>query len=130
MPACGISDNEGSRSVFPEPAAIVKNVSKMSAAGSSRPPVQDCRVERLRLDDRYNLMRAGIDDHDLLADQDVVIATPFRIDHEDLLWQRVHVHARGDARPDAYRHVQIDPLNLLFPDNRTDLGTLFGRQLG
>jgi hypothetical protein len=42
MPACGIPDNEGSGSVFPEPAAIVKNVSNMSAAGSYRPPVQDC----------------------------------------------------------------------------------------
>src|SRR5262245_41334995 len=87
-------------------------------------------IERLRLDDRDNLMGAWIDDHDLLTNQDIVVATPLRINHDDLPWQRVHVHARRDARPDAYRHVQIGPLNLLFPDDRTDLGTLFGRQLG
>src|SRR6516162_5744692 len=87
-------------------------------------------IEGLRLDDSDNLMGAWIDDHDLLTNQDVVVATPLRIDHDDLLWQRIQVHGRGDARPDAYRHVQIDPLSLLFPDDRTDLGALFGRQPG
>jgi hypothetical protein len=43
MPACGIPDNEGSGSVFPEPAAIVKNVSnnvggqEFPAAGTRLP---------------------------------------------------------------------------------------------
>ena len=85
MPAFGNSDNQGNGTVFPEPGAIVRNVSKMSAAGSSRPPVQDCRLERLRLDDSDDLVGAWIDDHDLLTNQNVVVTTPFWINHDDLL---------------------------------------------
>jgi len=86
MPSCGISDNEGSGTVFPEPAAIVKNVSKMSAAGVPGRRYKIAADERLRLDDGDNLVGAWIDDHDLLTNQDVVVATPFRINHDDLLW--------------------------------------------
>jgi hypothetical protein len=59
--------------------------------GSSRPPA-DCRdvpLLFLRLDDRDDLVRTRIDDDDLVADQDVVVAPPLGIDCEYSVGQRV-----------------------------------------
>ncbi len=42
-------------------------------------------AERLRLEDSDNLVRAWINDHDLVTDQNVVVTAPLRINHDDLL---------------------------------------------
>ena len=86
MPACGISNNEGQGSGVPGTGVncekYFKNVGGREVPGRR---YKIAALERLRLDDCDNLVRARIDDHDLLTDQNVVIATPFRIDDDDLL---------------------------------------------
>jgi hypothetical protein len=86
MPACGIPDNGGHGAVFREPGPIVKNVSK-STGGRELPGrrYKIAAIERLRLEDRDDLVGTGIDDHDLLTNQNVVVTAPFRIDDDDLL---------------------------------------------
>jgi hypothetical protein len=51
---------------------------------SSRPSAQDHRYENLRLDNRDDLMRTRIDDHDLITHEDVIVTTPFRVNRDDL----------------------------------------------
>src|SRR5262249_39384500 len=58
-------------------------------------------TERLRLNDSDNLVRARINDYNLITDQDVIISTPFRIDHDHFLRERVQSHVGRDAGSDA-----------------------------
>ena len=92
MPACGIWTTEAAKGrsrTSGNCEKCFKNVGgrEFPAAGTRLPP------ERLRLDDGDDLVGAWIDDHDLLTNQNVVVTTPLRINHEDLLRERVHVHA-------------------------------------
>src|ERR1039458_5002279 len=58
-------------------------------------PSADYRVTReaLRFENRDDLVRARIDDEDLVADQNVVVAAPLGIDHDDFHRQRIEMHA-------------------------------------
>ena len=88
MPACGIRNNGARGAVFPEPASIVKNIFKNRRNGGRGVPGRRYKIaalESLRLDDCNNLVGARIDDHNLLTNQNVVVAAPFRIDDDDLL---------------------------------------------
>ena len=85
MPACGISNNEGRGAVFPEPASIVKNFKNVGGREVPGRRYKIAALESLRLDDCNNLVGARIDDHNLLTNQNVVVAAPFRIDDDDLL---------------------------------------------
>ena len=51
-----------------------------------------------RFEDRDDLVRARIDDDDLVADQDVVVAAPFRIDLDHFHRQRIEMHAVPGSR--------------------------------
>jgi len=84
MPACGIPDNGGHGAVFREPGPIVKNVSK-NFGDRELPGRRFAAIERLRLEDRDDLVGTGIDDNDLLTNQNVVVPAPFRVDDDDLL---------------------------------------------
>src|ERR1035438_7535409 len=66
-----------------------------------------CRLRRLRVEDRDDLVRARVEDDDLIADHNVVIAAPLGIDHEYLPRQRVEVDAIRNAGSHAYRNVQM-----------------------
>jgi hypothetical protein len=57
--------------------------------GTSRPPADRYRLLSLRLDYRDDLMGTRIDHDDFVADQDVFVAAPLRIDCEYSLRQRV-----------------------------------------
>src|SRR5262245_13590576 len=86
-------------------------------------------IEKLRLNDSDNLVRAWINDHDLVTHQDVIISTPFRIDDDHLLRERIQAHIGRNAGSDADRYVQPDRFDLLRFDDRSDLCALLGRQL-
>ena len=94
-----------------------------------RPPSIVLTRDMLRFEDGDDLVRSWIDDEDLVADQDIVVASPLRIDNDHLLRERVQAHVGRNAGPDAYRNVQINPFHLLLFNDRADLGPLFGRQL-
>src|SRR5690242_13744321 len=66
------------------------------------PAVRSRSSQKLRLDDSDDLMRARIDDHNLIAHEDVVVPTPFRIDHNDLSRQRIDMHVGRNTRADAH----------------------------
>src|SRR4029453_17264170 len=104
---------------------------KMAAAGI--PPGRRHTViatERLRLNDSDNLVRARINDYDLITHQDVIISTPLRIDDDHFLRERMQAHVGRNAGSDADRYVQPDRFHLLRFDDRTYLCALLGRQLG
>ena len=86
MPACGISNNEGQGSGVPGTGInyekYFKNVGGREVPGRR---YKIAALESLRLDDCNNLVGARIDDHNLLTNQNVVVAAPFRIDDDDLL---------------------------------------------
>src|SRR6185437_15673206 len=67
----------------------------------SRPPAN--RYKPLRFEDRDDLVRTRIDDEDLIADHDVVVTAPFRINHDDFPRQRVEMHAFRYAGSHAHR---------------------------
>jgi hypothetical protein len=64
-----------------------------------RPPSIVVTRDVLRVEDGDDLVRSRIDDEDLVADQDVVVASPLRIDHEHFRRQRIETH--------ALRHVEM-----------------------
>ena len=86
MPACGISNNEGQGSGVPGTGVNCEKYFK-NVGGREVPGRRDkiCARESLRHDDCNNLVGARIDDNNLLTNQNVVVATPFRIDDDDLL---------------------------------------------
>ena len=91
------------------------------------------RQQNLRFQYRDDLVCARIDNHDLVTDEDVVVAAPLGVDHEDFLRQRIEVDAAiGNAGADADRDVQLrrfDTLHLLLLDDGGDLGALLRRKL-
>ena len=58
-------------------------------------------------------MRTRIDGDDLVADEDVVVAVPLRIDRKYLLRQRVEAHAVWNAGSNPYRDVKLYRCNLM-----------------
>ena len=80
---------------------------------------------------RYDFKRAWVDDNDLIANEEEVIAAPTRIDRDDLGWQRMEVHCPRHAGAD--RNIEIDirfRLNALLADHRGNPGSLLARKLG
>ena len=86
MPACGISNNEGQGSGVPGTGIncekYFKNVGGREGSGR-----RDKNSARESLSHKYLKKKVGarIDDHNLLTNQNVVVAAPFRIDDDDLL---------------------------------------------
>src|SRR5262249_39319585 len=97
--------------------------------GVSRPWDDFVATEGLHLHDGDNLVRTWINNHDLIAHEDVVVTSPLGINNDHLLRERVQAHAGRDACPDAYRNVQINSFHLPLFDDGGNLGALFVRQL-
>src|SRR5579872_4529015 len=120
---------------FPEPGGFLEKSASTrpymaNGRESSRPPPQLHWSGKLRLDDSDDLMRTRIDDHDLIANEDVVVAAPFRINRNDFDRQRIHVNAGRNTRSHAHRYVKVSRFDLMFPNDGRNLRTLLGRQLG
>ena len=62
---------------------------------------------KLRLEDRHDFVCPRVDDDDLIANQDVLKASPRRIDLDHLHRERIKVHARWDAGADADRTLNL-----------------------
>ena len=75
-------------------------------------------------------MCARVKDDDLVADHDVIISTPFGIDHVYLPRQPVEVDAVRNAGSDPHRDVKPYRRHLMLSDDGVDLCALLGRELG
>src|SRR6185437_8980448 len=53
---------------------------------------------KLRFEDGNDLVRTRIDDDDLVADHDIVVASPLGIDHEHFHWQWIKTYVRRHPR--------------------------------
>jgi hypothetical protein len=71
-----------------------------------RPPSIVVTRDVLRVEDGDDLVRSRIDDEDLVADQDVVVASPLRIDHEHFRRQRIETHAL--RHPGSHPHDEME----------------------
>src|SRR5476649_195264 len=127
---------EGSTALHVRPIAAIRlraqGNGKTAGKGPGRLPIialADYRVTRdaLCFDDRDDLVRTRIDDEDLVADQNVVVAAPLGIDHEHFRWQRIEMHAIRHAGTHAHRHVEFRRFHLVAPDDGGDLAALLGR---
>src|SRR5581483_10947416 len=104
---------------------------KKEGGRNARPPgIGGDRFQHLG-DDLDDLIGIRIDDHDLVADHDELVAAPLRIDGHDFGRQRVELdaltrHAGADA--DGEVHV-FDRRDVLVADHARDLGPLLGREL-
>src|SRR6478609_2230214 len=94
-----------------------------------RPPSIVATRDVLRFEDGDDLVRSRIDDEDLVADQDVVVASPLRIDHEHFRWEWMETHALRHPGSYPHRHVDMRRLHLVLPDDGVDLGALLGRKI-
>ena len=66
-----------------------------------------------------------IDDEDLIADQEIVVASPLGIDHEHFrARERIETHALRHPGSYPHRHVEMHQLHLVLPDDGIDLGAL------
>src|ERR1700759_3814328 len=114
----------------------LRNFWRVAARIEERPgetprPLRVTRYDvRLRVENSDDLVRAGIDNHDLVADHDVVEAAPFGVDGDDFGRQRIEVHAVRNTRTDADRNIQVGWLHLVLSDHSRDLCALLGRELG
>src|SRR5690349_19485200 len=83
------------------------------------------------LEDRDDPQRRRVDDHDLVTHQEVLVATPRRLDLDDLARERHELHlAAWDDGADAHVEVHVlDPRSApLGDDDRVDLRPLLARQ--
>src|ERR1700687_2382405 len=134
MPRSGTDEQRRSRNHVPGTCADLERNS-LYGRNTARPRRFPATAEPLHsnasgFEDRDDLVRARIDDDDLVTDQDVVVAAPFGIDHDYFRRQRVETDAVGDAGAHAYRYIQMRWLNLLLLDDGGDLAALLGAQLG
>src|SRR4249919_4364435 len=83
----------------------------------------------LRFEDGDDLVRARIDDEELVTDQDVVVASPLGIDYEHFRRQRIETHALRHPGSHPHRYVEMRRLHLVLPDDGGDLGALLGRKI-
>src|SRR5579883_1465485 len=85
----------------------------------------------LHVENGDDLVGIGIDDHDLLANQDEVVAAPLGIDIDNLRRQRTDADALARyAGADRDREVHVvDRLHMFVADDGRDLGALLGREL-
>ncbi len=65
------------------------------------PAARECRFV-LRFDNSDDLVGTRINNHDLIADQDVVVTAPLWIDHDHLLRQRMDADVGRNARSDRH----------------------------
>ena len=105
----GFRDNKRPRRVPPRPATFAK---------------------LLRFDDGDDLVRPRIDDQDLIADVDVIVTAPFRIDIDDFNRQRIEVDGRRNWGSHRHRNVEMHRRRPVLVDDAGDLGALLGRDLG
>lgn len=75
---------------FPEPGLILEKNFNPRRRNGERPGKFPAANQlpsyfRLGFDDSDDLVRTRIDDHDFLADQNVIVTTPLWIYHDDLL---------------------------------------------
>src|SRR5271156_4109974 len=66
-----------------------------------------CGLGSLRLKDRDDFVRPRINDENLVAYHDVLIAAPFGVNHEYFLRQRIEVDTVGNAGSHARRDVKM-----------------------
>lgn len=102
----------------------------MKAAGKvpGRLPIVVMR-DALRFENGDDLVRARVDDEDLVADQDIVVTAPLGIDHKHLHRQRIEVHAVRNTGADRHCNIQTCWFHLVLLDDGGDLGALFGRKI-
>ena len=102
-----------------------------------RPPSIVVTRDVLRFEDGDDLMRSRIDDEDLVADQDVVVASPLGIDHEHFRRQRIETHALRHPGSYQHRHVEMRRPRVAHPfrwrlcdgSHRLRAATLAGRKM-
>src|ERR1700687_2490958 len=133
MPRSGTDEQRRSRNHVPGTCADLERNSlygRNTARPRRVPPTaRALDLNATGLEDRDDLLRARIDDDDLVTDQDVVVAAPFGIDHDHFRRQRVETHAVGDAGSHPHRYVQTRRFHLLLLDDGGDLAALLGAQL-
>lgn len=102
----------------------------MKAAGKvpGRLPIVVMR-DALRFENGDDLVRARVDDEDLVADQDIVVTAPLGIDHKHLHRQRIEVHAVRNTGADRHCNIQTCWFHLVLLDDGGDLGASFGRKI-
>src|ERR1043166_1453758 len=87
-------------------------------------------ARQLRRDDRHDLKRVGVDDHDLFAHDEISKAGIVLNDTHGLCGQHDHVDAARNPRADRNREVDvIDARLAVADDHRSDLRALLGRKL-
>src|SRR5438067_2167418 len=70
-------------------------------------PNSQSQPSDLDLENSHDLERVRIDDQDLLPDDDELKSSPFRIDHDDSLRQRMEAHVARNAGADRDREVDV-----------------------
>src|SRR5450631_4925056 len=84
----------GSSLEFGIKCGIWRHTGKAAGKAPGRlPNAATLRRVLLRFEDRDDLVRARVDDEDLVADQNVIVAAPLGIDHDDFHRQRIEMHA-------------------------------------
>jgi len=82
------------------------------------------------VEDRHDLMRPRVDDDDLVADEEVVISTPTRIEKHDLFRHRIEMNRAGNPAADGNREVDVrHRLHVVLLDGGAHRCVLFGREL-
>ena len=120
MPRCPLNCHE------PAPKPAVK---ELQPELTPRLPSIVVTRDVLRFEDGDDLMRSRIDDEDLVADQDVAVASPLGIDYEHFRRQRIETHALRHPGSHPHRHVEMRRLHLVLPYDGVDLGALLGRKI-
>src|ERR1700759_2067796 len=100
--------------------------------GGHRWPPRDVATVESRVENGDDLERFRIDDQNLVADQNELVAAPIRINVYDLGRKRMERDAvTRHAAADRNREVHVgDRSHVLLLDHGSDLGALLGRQLG
>src|SRR5947209_11511704 len=112
-----------------DPPVIRRNHLQKKGGQTARPECVSA-LPCLGFQHRHDLECPRIHDHDLVADQEVLIASPLRIDRHDLRRKGMEAYFARNAGSDRDREVHIlDRFDMLFPDHAGDLGSLLGREL-
>src|SRR4029077_12010062 len=76
---------------------------------------------------RHDLKRPRIHHHDLVANQEELVAAPIRIDRHDFLRKRMEADLAGNSGTDRNREVHVvDRGHMLVPDHGRDSRALLG----